>query len=452
LEGPLPKLSVNDQDYYSVLGVAPEATPDEIKARFRYLAQAYHPDKFGSDGHRRVAEEDFKRINEAYQVLSDPLQRASFDQSRQSALPPPPDPVEDCRGATEEECHPAEEWPLRQQRNGILLRRLAWSVGALVLVGCGVWYWGFHVPAERARVQAIEQQQREQDDARIKAEQENAAKKAEAERKAEPARQATAHQPQVAVAAAFQDKLFVNSLGMKFVPVPGTKVLFSVWETRVKDCRLFAVQATSWGDRSWDNPAYAGQKVTPWENCPVVMLSWYDAQAFCKGLTDKERAEGRISARQSYRLPTDAEWSAAVGLNESQRGTPRDKDAKTLGVYPWGTQWPPPARTGNYADATAKRSFNKLPVIENYSDGYAAAAPVGSFTVNRHGIYDLGGNVWEWCEDFYDGQSGDRAMRGGSWYNRESRYLLSSSRYHLPPAHRFQSIGFRCVLGDNSSQ
>ena len=458
-------LSVNDQDYYSVLGVSPHATPDEIKARFRYLAQAYHPDKFGSEGHRRVAEEDFKRINEAYQVLSDPLQRASFDQSRQSAFPPPPDPAEDSRGTTEEEGQQpeaapheaeaspdAEEGSSRQQRNGILRRRLAWSVAALVLVGCGVWYWGFHVPAGRAKVRAIDQQQREQDDARSKAEQETAAKKAGAEQTAEAARDATPRPPQTTVAAAIQDKIFVNSLGMKFVPVAGTKVLFSVWETRVTDYRLFAAQATSSGDRSWNNLEYAGQKVTPREDCPVAMMSWQDAQAFCKWLTEKERAEGKISARQRYRLPTDAEWSVAVGLNESQRGTPKERDAKTPGVYPWGRQWPPPPRAGNYADATAKRSFNKLPAIENYNDGYAAAAPVGSFTANRHGIYDLGGNVWEWCEDFYDGQSGNRVMRGGSWYNRESRYLLSSSRYHLPAVHRFQSVGFRCVLGDASSQ
>jgi curved DNA-binding protein CbpA len=81
---------VNDQDYYSVLGVSPHATPSEIKDQYRFLCHAFHPDKHQStDKHRRIAEEKIKRINAAYEILSDPDQRAQFDQSRQSAPPPP---------------------------------------------------------------------------------------------------------------------------------------------------------------------------------------------------------------------------------------------------------------------------------------------------------------------------------------------------------------------------
>ena len=80
--------AVNVQDFYSVLGVSSRATLGEIKARFRFLSHAYHPDKFGTDGHRRIAEEEFKRINNAYQILSDPRQRAQFDRSRQTSPPP----------------------------------------------------------------------------------------------------------------------------------------------------------------------------------------------------------------------------------------------------------------------------------------------------------------------------------------------------------------------------
>ncbi len=437
-------LAVKDQDHYSVLGVAPDATPDEIKARFRYLAQAYHPDKFSSDGHRQAAEEDFKRINEACQVLSDPIRRASFDQSRSAATPPPPDPAADSGGTTEEEQSPPPP------RTGMWLW-LAGSVAALVLAGGGVWYWGVHVPAERAKARAIAQQAREQTDARLKAEPEDAAKTAPDEPKPEPAPQVTAPQVPAAVTPAIPGRIFVNSLGMKFVPVPGTKVLFSVWETRMRDYRKY-FQDIAGTDRTWETHQYSGQRVTPWEDCPVLMMSWNRAQAFCKWLTIKERKQGKISASQSYRLPTDAEWSIAVGLNETQPGTPQEKDAKTPGIYPWGTQWPPPARAGNYADATAKRTFNRLPAIENYSDGYVTASAVGSFPANRHGLHDLGGNAWEWCEDFFDGQSGDRVMRGGSWYNSEPRYLLSSSRFHMRASSGFRSVGFRCVLADASAQ
>ena len=131
-------------------------------------------------------------------------------------------------------------------------------------------------------------------------------------------------------------KPFENSLGMKFVPVPETKALFSIWDTRVKDYRAYA-SASSGVDGSWQSPGF-----TQGEDHPVVKVSWDEVKAFCAWLTQKERSEGKISASQSYRLPSDGEWSVAVGLNESQSGTPQAKDSRTPDVYPWGTQWPPP--------------------------------------------------------------------------------------------------------------
>jgi hypothetical protein len=238
---------------------------------------------------------------------------------------------------------------------------------------------------------------------------------------------------------------WTNSLGMKFVPVTGTEVLFCIWETRVKDYRAYA-QANSGVDRSWENPVYRGQNVTPSEDCPVVMVSWEDAKKFCEWLTAKERQMGLISAEQSYRLPYDWEWSVAVGLEEPKGGTPMEKGGKIRGVYPWGTEWPPPKGAGNYADATAKRAFPDWTVIEGYDDGYATTAPVGSFSANRYGLYDLGGNVWEWCEDFYDGRSGWGVLRGGTWLSVESRALLSSFRLLVSPSFRYDLFGFRVVL------
>ena len=100
-------------------------------------------------------------------------------------------------------------------------------------------------------------------------------------------------------------KPWENSLGMKFVPVPGTNLLFSIWLTRVEDYKVFAKETK----RSWPKPEFEQGPTHP-----AVHVSWVDAKAFCRWLTEKERAEGRLKKGQEYRLPTDAEWSMAVGL------------------------------------------------------------------------------------------------------------------------------------------
>ncbi len=266
---------------------------------------------------------------------------------------------------------------------------------------------------------------------------------------------------------------YENSLGMKFVPVPGTDVLFCIWETRVKDYATYAranpAVDESWEKpvslgmdvfqwvvqwfnrvrgvrRSWENPVYRGQRVTPSEDCPVVNVSWKDAERFCEWLTRKERNEGRLGPSQSYRLPKDWEWSVAVGLNEPRSGTPKDNDGKIEGQYPWGTEWPPPRGAGNYADETAAKCFGRNWIIGGYDDGYATTSPVGSFKPNQFGLYDLGGNVWEWCEDRYDQYDENRVLRGGSWASGERKSLLSSLRHRHGPYYRLYNFGFRCVL------
>ena len=265
-----------------------------------------------------------------------------------------------------------------------------------------------------------------------------------------------------------------NGLGMRFVPVPGTKVLFSVYQTRVKDFRAFVEESgyvhmretadsksRMWSldkdgskqrGHSWENPGF---KQT--DDHPVVGMSWYDAKAFCEWLTAREHAAGRLPAGWEYRLPTDHEWSVGVGLvAEDPKKTPGQKDGKIPNRYPWG-DWPEgmplPAGAGNYAGEEANDGHwsANFGTIKGYNDSYPRTSPVGSFKPNQHGLYDMGGNVWQWCEDEYRPGSGTRVLRGGSWGNGNRSRLLSSYRNGgHPPATRHDGHGFRCVVGSSS--
>jgi formylglycine-generating enzyme required for sulfatase activity len=248
-----------------------------------------------------------------------------------------------------------------------------------------------------------------------------------------------------------------NSLGMRFVPVlvAGDKpLLFSIWKTRVKDFEAFVADthydatkdmwsfgAKGQGDHNVANSKSPGFPQTPLH--PVCGVSYVDATAFCQWLSKKES--------RNYRLPTDHEWSCAVGIGDKERGSdgPRGNHRKIDGVYPWGTQWPPPKGAGNYAGEEC-RGLPDFPrnytVIEGYRDGFSYTSPVGSFDANQFGLYDFGGNLWEWCDDWMDADHRHRVLRGGSWGDEVASCLLSSFRKHELPDNRGVVYGFRVVL------
>ncbi len=240
---------------------------------------------------------------------------------------------------------------------------------------------------------------------------------------------------------------WTNSLGMRFLPVPGTKVLFSIWETRVQDYRAFADHSPGLNKR-WEKPDFGQQ-----DNYPVVFVSWDEATAFCAWLTKREHQAGRLGTNQCYRLPTDAEWSLAIGLEKETGSTPRVKGERShkdraARVFSWGTNWPPPEKAGNFADAArrARQPDWNGSVIRDYNDGWVDTAPVGTFPPNQFGLYDMDGNVNEWCQDWYDETQKERVIRGSSFGDGDPAVLFSSARFRGSPDSRRKYWGFRCVM------
>ena len=231
-----------------------------------------------------------------------------------------------------------------------------------------------------------------------------------------------------------ETSVVANSLGMKFAPVGD--VQFSVNLTTVKEFDAFAT-ATGLKSESWKNPGFKQGS-----DHPVVNVTWREGEAFCKWLTDKERKSGQLKAGEAYRLPTDLEWSKAVGLPPESGATPEERDMGVQDVYPWGTQWPPPAGAGNYA---GEEAGNDIP-IPNYNDTYPHTSPIGKFKANAAGLYDMGGNVWQWVGDSWNGENRAKTLRGGSWYNGAIPLsLLSSCRISSSPDTLHDTYGFRIV-------
>jgi formylglycine-generating enzyme required for sulfatase activity len=189
---------------------------------------------------------------------------------------------------------------------------------------------------------------------------------------------------------------------------------------------------------------------------PAVNVTWEEAARYLNWLSVKnglqpvyeETAGGWAPVRplrNGYRLPTEAEWEWAARFLGQDRGL----------VYPWGDVNSPPDLSGNYADVTAAKILPTT--LVTYNDGQPVTAPVGTYPANSAGFFDLGGNVAEWTQDFYIGDTlettvsvddplgpeagGLHVVRGSSWRSATVTDLRVAQRGS--GLDRRQDVGFR---------
>jgi formylglycine-generating enzyme required for sulfatase activity len=230
-------------------------------------------------------------------------------------------------------------------------------------------------------------------------------------------------------------KRFTNSLGMHFVLMPaGTFMMGSGIEAEVDEdeqpqhqvtfSHPFYLQTTPVTQGQWhqvmdENPSFFRECG---EDCPVENVSWDEVQEFIEKLN-------RMEGTDQYRLPTEAEWEYACRAGSTGSFCFGDKEAE-LGIYAW---------------------------YEDNSQG--SPYPVGRLKPNAWGLYDMHGNVYEWCQDWYGKYptgpvtdpngpfSGEyRVLRGGAW-NGDADDLRSAYRLRFSPGYRYGHVGFRVARG-----
>ena len=188
---------------------------------------------------------------------------------------------------------------------------------------------------------------------------------------------------------------------------------------------------------TWKNTGF-----TQANSHPVVNVTWNDAQAFVKWLSQKDH--------RKYGLPTEAQWEYACR-------------AGTETPFHFGSDPDGLTAVGNVADGTAKaactKNYSNLVYVDSH-DGYVFTSPVGKYHPNAFGLCDMHGNVWEWCADWYDKdyyedspvddptgptKGSGRVYRGGGW-SSSAGGCRSADRSGNTPGRRYSLLGFRVAL------
>jgi sulfatase modifying factor 1 len=196
---------------------------------------------------------------------------------------------------------------------------------------------------------------------------------------------------------------------------------------------------------------------------PMVLVSWYGAVAYCNWRSQQGGKEQCYNLstwncdfnKHGYRLATEAEWEYAARGGLSGRRFPWG-DTISHSQANYYSYWSGGHPSYPY-DVSPTEGYHP-----NWDDVYPYTSPGGSFAANNYGLYDMAGNVWEWCNDWYSGSyysssptnnptgpitGSSRVLRGGSWYSSASLCRVAYRYYYgFGPDNRDFYNGFRCVL------
>lgn len=401
------------KDYYQILEISQTATNEEIKKQYRFLSQAWHPDKFPNAEQKAKAEEKIKAINEAYNVLGNPSKRKEYDESMgfqqekksENSSQPKPNDTNARNDKKDTKENPSSK------------SHLPWafiiSAASLFIVCVGVYsFLSSEAPQNvyLTPTHAIFPTNTSMPLQVATGENANIAP-VEAD--------TLSDSEKMMLVPAGEFKIGINdetqNTTSQIINLPNYYIdVFEVTNSGYEKCVTAGQCAPPTKIDSPSSPFYFGNP--EFSSYPVIYVTWDMADIFCQW--------------RDARLPTEAEWEKAA----------RGADGR---IYPWGSEFM--AGMSNFCDINCPREWKNV----NYNDGYVDTSPVEAFPNGKspYGIFDMSGNVYEWVADsFYSNPTQNKVIRGGAWSDIDG--VNSTSRATFPSSSSYEFIGFRCARDD----
>jgi formylglycine-generating enzyme required for sulfatase activity len=403
------------KNYYQIMEISRTATQDEIKKQYRFLSQAWHPDKFPTPEQKEKAEEKLKGINEAYSILGNPAKRREYDRLTDYQQEPHSEANTQYKKSTSKdeqgkETPKRENTPVKSKNRLTGLLVVLSAIGVLLCVTLLI----FSLINQSSETATLPTNSVLPTNTKL-------VPRTTDEVITLPTITPTATNTSNYI----DDMIFIPAgeftMGQNNNASNETSHLvnlndfyidkYEVTNSMYSKCVNAGFCTPPTKSDSPSNPFYFGNP--EFSTYPVIYVTWDMANAFCEW--------------REARLPTEAEWEKAARGNDGR-------------IYPWGNEFT--ENRSNFCDTNCPREWKN----KDYNDGYADTAPIGSFPQGQspYGVFDMSGNVYEWVADWSNLESGQEpVIRGGAWSDSLATNATSRATFSSSSAYEF--IGFRCA-------